>query len=105
MRKRKYDNSTKKYTTHIKEMIFGFRSAAVAPQISNISSVDHGRLIDVSLMKLSRLQSMGKSRTERQIVFVLDVLQRALYMKAKEDCGDGKIRNFPRIYCLFLCIV
>ena len=73
-------------------MIFGFRTSTVTPQISNANTqeIDHGRLIDVSLRKLSHLQSLGKNRTERQLIFVLDVLQQALYMKAQKDYGESK---------------
>lgn len=74
-------------------MIFSFRSVSIRPQeISKMTNeIDHDRLIDVSLMKLSNLQCMGKNRTERQILFVLEVLQRALFKKSLKKHGDSNL--------------
>lgn len=76
-------------------MIFGFRSSSIRPnETQQVSSdaIDFDRLIDISLMKLSFLQCMGKMRTERQIVFVLQVLQQSLYHKSLKTLGEGKYR-------------
>ena len=74
-------------------MIFGFRYQPTSPaeHIKNISEVDHNRLIDISLMKLSNLQCIGKSRTEKQILFVLEVLQLSLYKKSLKYNGQGMV--------------
>lgn len=64
-------------------MIFGFQSSFRSQEIvNNANHIDHDRLIEVSLMKLSSLHGMGKRRTEKNIIFVLDVLERALYSKS-----------------------
>lgn len=81
---------------------FGFRSASVqthAVMKTTESEVDHDRLIDVSLLKLSNLQCMGKIRTERQILFVLEVLERALFSKSLKINGDNcKFYMFKHFY-------
>ncbi len=81
-------------------MIFSFRSASIKPQetTKTTNDIDHDRLIDVSLMKLSNLQCMGKNRTERQILFVLEVLQRALYKKSLKKHGDSKLASLITFY-------
>ena len=73
-------------------MIFSFRSSSIRPQeISKAANeIDHDRLIDVSLMKLSNLQCMGRNRTEKQILFVLEVLQCALFTKSIKKNGQSK---------------
>lgn len=73
-------------------MIFSFRSSTVRPQetAKAANDVDHDRLIEVSLMKLSNLQCMGRTRTERQILFVLEVLQHALFTKSLKKNGKSK---------------
>lgn len=72
-------------------MIFSFRSSSIRPQeISKTpNEIDHDRLIDVSLMKLSNLQCMGRNRAEKQILFVLEVLQRALLTKSLKKNGQS----------------
>lgn len=72
-------------------MIFSFQSPFRAQEIIKESNaVDHDRLIDISLTKLSNLHSMGKRRTEKHILFVLEVLQRALFSKSLSINGDSK---------------
>lgn len=72
-------------------MIFSFQSPFRAQEIIKESNaVDHDRLIDISLIKLSNLHSMGKRRTEKHILFVLEVLQRALFSKSLSINGDSK---------------
>ena len=72
-------------------MIFSFRSSSSKHQeiTKTANEIDHNRLIDVSLVKLSNLQCMGKSRTEKQVLFVLEVLQHALFSKALRENGKG----------------
>lgn len=72
-------------------MIFSFQSSARNQEIvKDPNSVDHDRLIDISLVKLSSLHGMGKRRTEKHILFVLEVLQRALYSKSIDTNGESK---------------
>ncbi len=76
-------------------MIFSFKKNKVASTKTAFSAnvtndLDYSKLIDVSLMKLSRLQEMGKARTERQILLVMDVLQWSLYYKSLNDYGQRK---------------
>ena len=72
-------------------MFFSFQSPFRNQEtLKDSNSVDHDRLIDISLMKLSNLHSMGKRRTEKHILFVLEVLQRALYSKSIYINGEGK---------------
>ena len=79
-------------------MIFGFKSSVRTQDLAkDTNSVDHDRLIDISLVKLSNLHGMGKQRTEKHIIFVLEVLQRALYSKSLITNGESKescIRRF-----------
>lgn len=72
-------------------MIFGFRYGNNSTQnpLKDSNEVDHDRLVDISLLKLSHLQSIGKARTEKQILFVLEVLQLALYKKSLKYNGNG----------------
>jgi hypothetical protein len=51
---------------------------------------DYARFIDVSLLKLSALQRQGKSRSERHIIVVLELLQRALTGKIGLEHGESK---------------
>lgn len=73
-------------------MIFSFRSSSIRPQEESkkANEIDHDRLIDVSLLKLSNLQCMGRNRTERQSLFVLEVLQGALFTKSLKKNGQSK---------------
>lgn len=72
-------------------MIFSFKNSIRNQEIvKDPNSVDHDRLIDISLVKLSSLHGMGKRRAEKHILFVLEVLQRALYSKSIDTNGESK---------------
>lgn len=80
-------------------MIFSFQSSVRNQElIKDPDSVDHDRLIDISLVKLSSLHGMGKLRTEKHILFVLEVLQRALYSKSIDTNGESKECYIQRTY-------
>lgn len=78
-------------------MIFGFKSPLLnfkSKKVQENGDIDHTRVIDISLQKLSRLQLMGKLRSERQIVMVLDILQWALYTKSVKDYGKRIFNSY-----------
>ena len=72
-------------------MIFSFRSSSIKPQepLNTLNDLDHNRLIDISLIKLQKLQLSGKNRSEKQIIFVLEVLQNSLFTKSLKDEGNS----------------
>lgn len=73
-------------------MIFSFQSSINKSQDDfKEGAIDYSHLIDISLIKLNNLQSMGKSRSEQHILFVLDVLQQALFLKSINDHGESTI--------------
>ena len=73
-------------------MIFSFQSSIVKSQHdAKDAAIDYSHLIDISLIKLNNLQSMGKSRSEQHILFVLDVLQQALFLKSINDHGESTV--------------
>ena len=70
-------------------MIFSsFRTAAKFTQTA--PAEDLNEYIDISLLKLSAMLNQGPGRSERQIVFVLEVLQRALTAKIDQKHDNRK---------------
>ena len=76
---------------------------ATSVSITKPSELDYQRLIDVSLVKLSALQRMGTARTERQILLVMEVLQRSLYSKSLQDYGQRKLEREDDIINSCIC--